>query len=195
MGAQRELMPFDVDRWRSDDEVALLGCVGRTVWFEALMVKRDRCGPLLVSLDESTRLCRVTPEEAAVGVRELELSRPCHIERRGDQVLLVDPLMRSEFIKRQREKLHRRRLIDEGRSNPLSWYSIRYRVLDRDNDECAYCGEVAGSVDHVIPRVQGGSHDKTNLVACCIPCNRRKGGRTPEQAGMMLVASTGGSHA
>lgn len=61
---------------------------------------------------------------------------------------------------------------------------------------CAYCGILtdpgdrlsrrAPQVDHVIPRIQGGSDAPENLVLACRRCNARKGGRTPEQAGMEL---------
>ncbi|MFN9959907.1 MAG: HNH endonuclease, partial [bacterium] len=37
------------------------------------------------------------------------------------------------------------------------------------------------------PRVQGGGNSWTNLVCACVKCNARKGGRTPEQAGVRLV--------
>ena len=41
--------------------------------------------------------------------------------------------------------------------------------------------------DHVIPRSRGGGTDWTNIVTCCVKCNRRKGGRTPEAARMPLL--------
>lgn len=59
-------------------------------------------------------------------------------------------------------------------------------VLRRDRHTCAYCGHRATTVDHVRPRCQGGPTTWNNLVAACFPCNQRKGGRTPEQAGMPL---------
>jgi hypothetical protein len=40
--------------------------------------------------------------------------------------------------------------------------------------------------DHVIPRCQGGDDSTDNLVVACRPCNSRKNGRTPQQAGMVL---------
>jgi hypothetical protein len=40
--------------------------------------------------------------------------------------------------------------------------------------------------DHVTPVAQGGRKDWENIVTCCVTCNRRKGGRTPEEAGMHL---------
>lgn len=61
-------------------------------------------------------------------------------------------------------------------------------VLARDKHTCAYCGRTASTVDHVIPRCQpGGVSTWENLVAACVPCNSRKKGRTPKQAGMRLM--------
>lgn len=60
-------------------------------------------------------------------------------------------------------------------------------ILRRDGHACGYCLRKASTVDHVIPRCQGGSSAWSNLVACCLDCNQRKGGRTPDQAGMKLL--------
>lgn len=63
-----------------------------------------------------------------------------------------------------------------------------FSILRRDGHRCQYvgCTRRATTVDHVIPRCQGGPSTWGNLVACCQECNARKGGRTPEQAGMQL---------
>lgn len=62
-------------------------------------------------------------------------------------------------------------------------------VMERDRETCRYCGTTDNiTVDHVVPRCQGGTDHEANLVACCRSCNSRKGGRTPEQAGMVLRA-------
>lgn len=65
---------------------------------------------------------------------------------------------------------------------------LERRVLRRDHFTCQYegCQRKATTVDHVVPLCQGGSTTWQNLVACCLPCNQSKGGRTPEQAGMRL---------
>jgi 5-methylcytosine-specific restriction endonuclease McrA len=55
------------------------------------------------------------------------------------------------------------------------WKDQRIRVLKRDGYICAYCGQEADQVDHVIPRKVGGTHDLDNLVACCKSCNSKKG--------------------
>jgi 5-methylcytosine-specific restriction endonuclease McrA len=66
----------------------------------------------------------------------------------------------------------------------------RINVFTRDNFTCQYCGAKKGmkdlNYDHVVPRIQGGKTVWENIVTACYPCNDRKAGRTPEQAGMKL---------
>lgn len=67
----------------------------------------------------------------------------------------------------------------------------RRNIYTRDGFVCQYCGirppmnEL--TCDHVVPRSRGGRTEWSNIVTCCIPCNRRKGGRTPAEAGLRLV--------
>lgn len=67
----------------------------------------------------------------------------------------------------------------------------RWNIYQRDNYTCQYCGEQHSAedltFDHVIPASQGGTKSWTNIATACYPCNRRKGPRTPEQAGMRLL--------
>ena len=67
----------------------------------------------------------------------------------------------------------------------------RANIYARDNHSCQYCGDRYSTseltFDHVVPVAQGGRKDWENIVTCCITCNRRKGGRTPEQASMRLL--------
>lgn len=63
----------------------------------------------------------------------------------------------------------------------------RRGVLVRDRYRCAYCGRRATTVDHVMPRSQGGGDTWLNTVAACAEDNHRKANRTPEEAGMMLL--------
>lgn len=67
----------------------------------------------------------------------------------------------------------------------------RANIYARDGHRCQYCGRelpVAElTFDHVVPVSQGGRKDWENIVTACIPCNRRKGGRTPAQAGMHVI--------
>jgi 5-methylcytosine-specific restriction endonuclease McrA len=65
----------------------------------------------------------------------------------------------------------------------------------RDDNKCAYCGsyltKCSFSIDHVIPKSRfnqsSAANTWKNQVACCIPCNLKKGDRTPEEAGMTLL--------
>ncbi|MDG4863340.1 HNH endonuclease [Streptomyces sp. T-3] len=63
----------------------------------------------------------------------------------------------------------------------------RRGVLIRDRHRCAYCGRRATTVDHVLPRSQGGADAWLNTVASCAEDNHRKANRTPEEAGMPLL--------
>jgi len=67
----------------------------------------------------------------------------------------------------------------------------RKNLFARDNHQCQYCGQKPPtnklSLDHVIPRSHGGQTTWENIVCCCLRCNGRKGGRTPQQARMNLL--------
>ena len=65
-------------------------------------------------------------------------------------------------------------------------------LFRRDSGLCLYCGEAYRSQDlsrdHVTPIIQGGQDVWNNVVTACRRCNNHKAGRTPEQAGMQLLA-------
>ncbi|MDD5313158.1 MAG: HNH endonuclease [Dehalococcoidia bacterium] len=65
----------------------------------------------------------------------------------------------------------------------------KLEIFNRDRYVCQYCGRETKelTLDHVIPRRRDGQHTWENVVAACIPCNRRKAGRTPVEAGMPLL--------
>jgi 5-methylcytosine-specific restriction endonuclease McrA len=89
------------------------------------------------------------------------------------QVPRVIRLLRFDRLPKQRVHLSRR------------------NVLARDGHECQYCGRRFPthllSIDHVVPRSRGGETTWENVVCACLPCNVRKGGRTPYEAHMKLV--------
>jgi len=62
----------------------------------------------------------------------------------------------------------------------------------RDSHLCLYCGgEFAEGMltrDHVTPLSRGGRDGWSNVLSACRACNTRKGGRTPEEARMPLLA-------
>jgi len=67
----------------------------------------------------------------------------------------------------------------------------RFNIYTRDRNTCQYCGQTFPrselNLDHVVPRSRGGRSTWENVVCSCHECNRKKGGRTPEEAGMKLL--------
>lgn len=67
----------------------------------------------------------------------------------------------------------------------------RRNIYARDHNTCQYCGKRFPTseltLDHIVPRRLGGGSAWSNLVCCCVACNSRKGGRTPQQARMQLI--------
>lgn len=78
-----------------------------------------------------------------------------------------------------------------GRVRPDVTFTRR-NLFRRDGYRCQYCGESVRnrekSIDHVLPRSRGGRTEWENCVLCCLPCNFRKGDRTPKEAGLSLIA-------
>lgn len=67
----------------------------------------------------------------------------------------------------------------------------RANIFARDGCKCGYCGEKFPTeeltFDHVNPVALGGRKSWENIMTACVPCNSRKAGRTPGQAGMRLL--------
>jgi hypothetical protein len=78
--------------------------------------------------------------------------------------------------------------VVEGYSLPL----CNKTLFRRDDHRCLYCGEQFSrsglTRDHVLPTSRGGDNRWENLVAACHRCNWKKDNRTPEEAGMPLLA-------
>jgi 5-methylcytosine-specific restriction endonuclease McrA len=57
------------------------------------------------------------------------------------------------------------------------WRRRRRLILKMHDYCCAYCGDDANTVDHVIPVNKGGTDHPENLVAACNRCNYGMGNR------------------
>lgn len=91
----------------------------------------------------------------------------------------------------------RRGGFGDRRQTDDTWSREHYpSVYARDGKRCRYCGRegMRLSIDHVEPRVHGGHDGPENLVVACRSCNSRKSGRTPGQAGMVLLPVPGQVH-
>ena len=67
-------------------------------------------------------------------------------------------------------------------------------LFARDRHRCLYCGSdlsarrALATRDHVIPISRGGPDRWANVATACRACNSRKDDRTPEEAGLRLLA-------
>ena len=112
-------------------------------------------------------------------------------QERVDVVATYDKVVRSPSMEMQLPSvISLKSYVDQDRKPAFT----RFNVFLRDGFACQYCGESGLAqdltFDHVIPRSRGGRTTWQNIVAACGPCNLRKGGRTPQQAGMPLLRRT-----
>lgn len=71
----------------------------------------------------------------------------------------------------------------------------RRAIYKRDNHTCQYCGKKAPvdidfedlTIDHILPKCQGGKTSWENMALACVACNRKKDNKTPEEAHMPLL--------
>lgn len=72
--------------------------------------------------------------------------------------------------------------VTAGHSGRLLGVGLRYAYFDTyrwqqevlRHDACAYCGEPGGTVDHIVPKSDGGTDTLNNLTGACQCCNLRK---------------------
>ena len=83
------------------------------------------------------------------------------------------------------------RLKTHVRRNYFNSNFSRKALVKRDKGMCQYCSiKLTASqitIDHVLPRAQGGVTSFVNCVVACQLCNNRKAAKTPDQAGMALL--------
>ena len=106
---------------------------------------------------------------------------------------MLTPADDEPFIQTRRFRLRVPEVVTLTRFDRLPTNSVtfsRRNVFKRDKFTCQYCGAQPGSeeltIDHVVPRAQGGTSIWTNCVLACIDCNAKKADRTPDQAKMPL---------
>jgi len=99
----------------------------------------------------------------------------------------------GEWIRMVRQRMLIPRIVRLTRFDRVYHQPLRFsrrNLFARDKQSCQYCGQQLTlsqmSLDHVVPRSQGGNTNWENIVCCCVKCNTTKGGRTPGQARMQL---------
>jgi 5-methylcytosine-specific restriction endonuclease McrA len=151
--------------------------------------------PVLV-LNRSYLPIHVTSVRRAFSLVYQELARIVDCEHRTfgfDDWLELTVVNGSEAIGTSRGRVRLPRVILLTVFDRAPRRHVRFsrsNVLTRDGFTCQYCGvrppRAELNLDHVVPRAHGGRSTWENVVASCLECNRHKGGRTPEQAGLRL---------
>lgn len=130
---------------------------------------------------ERTKEARQTPEYKAKRAAQAR----AHYWRNRDAILAKVTTPEHSAKRRERYKTdpdYRKKRNEDGRRT-------RWDILDSElvefnamyDEDCFYCGNEGGSVDHLTPRSRGGEDRLYNLVPCCISCNSSKGNKTPEE--------------
>ena len=158
------------------------------------LVADSGTGQAFIRIDTLAHRCKVSEAEAELIVAGLKADGDVLDVRRQNVLALGD----GYFLRLGK---YARIGIGNGRVLPMFPVPqrnkvadvVRQRVFERDAYRCRYCGDYHSlSVDHVIPVSLGGSNDISNLVTCCMWCNSRKGAKTPDQAGMVLLTPHSG---
>ena len=123
-------------------------------------------------------------EVPGTGLEAIEYYKTHPILSAGHRKFPVPSVVRSpKYLKNRRQR------VKFSRKN----------LFLRDNLTCMYCGNqyiksTDLTYDHVIPRdiwkknnYPGTPTTWTNIVTCCLKCNRYKRNRTPKQANMKLL--------
>ena len=73
----------------------------------------------------------------------------------------------------------------EYQQGELTGYHVREYLLAKWGRKCAYCGKtgIPLEVEHIVPRIRGGTNRVSNLTLACTACNRLKGNRTAGEYG------------
>src|SRR5919202_6945328 len=129
---------------------------------------------LVLNLDlQPLNVCNVRRAVVLLEKRKAEV-----IEQNGHIIRSEREVLRSPSVIRLSYHIKRPRPVVK---------MTRKEILQRDEHACQYCGKRGDlTLDHVIPRHQGGQHTWENVVAACKQCNHRKGGRTLAEAKMTL---------
>ena len=97
-------MPFDVDSWRTDDELAACSEATRGVWMYwlAAMWKRDRCGVLAGRPEYLADIGRTKAATVEVVITELTATRAADVTDNGDGTYtVINRRMKRAYDKRK----------------------------------------------------------------------------------------------
>lgn len=146
-------------------------------------------------MNVETRKCRFCKEKFETTLpMQVYCCRDCSrkhqkTKRRVSQTLICKNCNR-EFMPYRNDQMFcssecRHKYNREKRPNQSEPYNAylkkRFEVLHRDNFTCQYCGRIPSDdgvkleIDHIVPRIKGGTDETANLITSCSECNLGKG--------------------
>jgi 5-methylcytosine-specific restriction endonuclease McrA len=118
------------------------------------------------------------------------------------QLHAMEKQIGEEFLRTPHQEVQVPRIVRLVLYDKVPKSTVRFNrknLFARDGYRCQYCGQTRPmsqlSLDHVLPRSQGGRTTWENVVCSCTHCNSKKGGRTPIEANMRLLTQPIRPHA
>jgi 5-methylcytosine-specific restriction endonuclease McrA len=186
-----------MDKRAADDtsgfwNCATLGCIGRAGKTGSYGSHADmhcaRCHAEWIESRERRRLERIAQREAdaqalkveRAAARERHRLRPCSAcggSRQGCRYL--QNLCAACYARNARDVRHRASAARRAHKArvPHAPYS-RTEIFAAYGGTCAYCGDPAEHLDHVVAISRGGADAAHNLLPACAPCNLSKGAKS-----------------
>lgn len=123
--------------------------------------------------DNLHSLCRKVSWDYDETVKALRLLESLHYLTRDHWGDLCCNLQPDEYLPRRPHSQ-----LDQVRRQATR-NGLRKEIFGRDGYKCLACGETEWLVvDHIIPVINGGTSDQSNLQTLCPPCNGAKGTKT-----------------
>ncbi len=91
-----------------------------------------------------------------------------------------------EVAKFDQQKMNNPEIKNVGyQQGELQGYEVREYLLEKWVRKCVYCGKnnLPLEIEHIIPKIRGGTNRVSNLTLACHRCNQKKGDKTAAEFG------------
>ncbi len=119
-------------------------------------------------------------------------SRVCHVMTWVQRLARSCPMtaLSQELVRFDTQRMQHAEITGVAyQQGVLAGYEVREYLLEKWHRTCAYCHKtgVPLQVEHIVPKVRGGSDRVSNLTLACGPCNQKKGAQTASEFGFPQV--------